>query len=105
MGAPDAIHVPIRSCCACRKRAPKVELIRFFRSSEDRLEIDETQRAEGRGAYVCPSLFCFERALKKGSFARTLRSRSMAPNGEVLRARLERLLARRVPGCGVSWHE
>ncbi|MCL4236602.1 MAG: YlxR family protein [Deltaproteobacteria bacterium] len=105
MGARVATHVPIRSCCACRKRAPKEELIRFFRSSENRLEIDEAQRSEGRGAYVCPSLSCFERALKKGSFARTLRSRSMAPNDEELRARLERLLARRAPGCGESWHE
>lgn len=105
MGARAVVHVPIRSCCACRKRAPKRDLIRFFRSSEDRLEIDETQRAAGRGAYVCPSMPCFERALKKGSFARTLRARSIASNVDDLRPRLERVLAVRAPGCGEALHE
>jgi predicted RNA-binding protein YlxR (DUF448 family) len=39
----------------------------------DRLVADPAQRLPGRGAYVCDRA-CAERALRRGGFARSLRS-------------------------------
>jgi len=49
---------PIRTCIACGLRKTKVDLIRA---------------GMGRGAYVCTSAACVERALKRKMFARPLR--------------------------------
>ncbi|MBA3726221.1 MAG: YlxR family protein [Armatimonadetes bacterium] len=54
---------PIRTCIACGLKKPKGELIRTAASLD----------GEGRGAYVCISAACAERALKRKMFARPLR--------------------------------
>jgi len=53
----------IRTCIGCLTRKPQRELIRL---------------GEGRGAYLCPNLECFEKAMKKKAFARALR-REISP--------------------------
>ena len=57
-------HVPQRCCIACRRVAPKQELIRIVASPEG-VMVDETGKKKGRGAYICPVLECWETALKK----------------------------------------
>jgi predicted RNA-binding protein YlxR (DUF448 family) len=53
----------------CGRRAPKDELLRFVaRDGELAVGSDE-----GRGAYTCRRLSCFERAVSKNAFNRTLR--------------------------------
>jgi predicted RNA-binding protein YlxR (DUF448 family) len=53
----------------CGRKAPKDELLRFVaRDSELAIGPDE-----GRGAYTCRRLSCFERAVSKNAFNRTLR--------------------------------
>jgi len=49
---------PIRTCVGCMTKRPQKELIRL---------------GEGRGAYLCPNLECFEKAMKKKAFARAFR--------------------------------
>jgi len=44
---------------------PKKELIRIVRDKEGNTSIDFTGKKSGRGAYICRSLECFEKA-KKG---------------------------------------
>jgi predicted RNA-binding protein YlxR (DUF448 family) len=63
-------QVPIRSCAGCGRKAPQAELIRFA-AQEGELVAD--RRAPGRGVYTCRRLACFERALSRRAFARTLR--------------------------------
>jgi hypothetical protein len=43
---------------------PKKELIRVVRTPEDTIEIDSTGKRSGRGAYICHSPECLEKALK-----------------------------------------
>lgn len=50
---------PMRTCVGCRRKS-KRELIRVAMSPEGEISIDRTGKAPGRGAYMCPSLDCFE---------------------------------------------
>ena len=61
---------PVRSCIGCGRKAPQGELLRFV-AKDGRL----TAGAEepGRGAYTCRRLSCFERAVARRAFNRTLR--------------------------------
>ncbi len=79
-------HVPERSCVACRTKRPKRELIRIVRTPDGRVEVDESGKRNGRGAYLCRQRRCWERALKRGSLARALRTSITAEMAEALRA-------------------
>ncbi len=57
-------HVPLRRCVVCGERRTKQELIRLVRA-ESGVDVDETGRAPGRGAYMCPDEACAARMLKR----------------------------------------
>ena len=61
---------PIRSCIGCGRKAPQSELLRFV-AKDGRLVAGPKE--PGRGAYTCRRLSCFERALSRRAFNRTLR--------------------------------
>lgn len=55
---------PQRTCIACKNVQDKKELIRIVRTKEGVIELDPTGRKNGRGAYICKDVKCFE-SLKK----------------------------------------
>ena len=60
--------MPVRTCIACRGRAPQSELVRLVRRGD--LVIDATApRLEGRGGYVHRG--CIELAVKRQAVRRT----------------------------------
>ena len=61
---------PVRTCAGCGRKAPKRELVRFVGGAG---ELTPGEREPGRGAYTCRRLACFERAVSRRAFARTLR--------------------------------
>lgn len=68
MGGP-----PIRRCLACRRTAPKHELVRLgvagepSGASDPRMVVgDPTSQLPGRGAYLCGDPSCLEAALRRG---------------------------------------
>ena len=65
-------HRPLRTCIGCGRRLPKDELVRFV-APEGTVVADP--RAQGRAAYTCRRLSCFERALARNAFSRTLKQR------------------------------
>ncbi|MEX2553071.1 MAG: YlxR family protein [Actinomycetota bacterium] len=62
-----------RSCCACRVRRRKDELVRFARTAPGIVVLDVIGTLPGRGGYVCRSTVCLDLALDRGSLARTLK--------------------------------
>lgn len=62
--------IPMRRCLGCMESKPKKELIRVVRSSEGELSIDFTGKKNGRGAYICKSRECFQKAVKSKRFER-----------------------------------
>jgi uncharacterized protein len=61
---------PIRSCVGCGRKAPQSGLQRFV-AEQGRLVPGDGR--PGRGAYTCRRLQCFERAMARRAFNRTLR--------------------------------
>ena len=56
--------VPMRRCVGCMTSFPKNEIVRLV-AAEGKPVIDLTSRQNGRGAYLCRSLECFDAAMKK----------------------------------------
>lgn len=54
---------PERTCIACRTKHAKKDLIRIVKSSNGEISLDFTGKKSGRGAYVCPTLACIEKAV------------------------------------------
>jgi predicted RNA-binding protein YlxR (DUF448 family) len=61
---------PIRSCIGCGRKAPQGELLRFVAKGG---VLVPGAGEPGRGAYTCRRLSCFERAVARRAFNRTLR--------------------------------
>jgi uncharacterized protein len=64
------VTAPRRSCVGCGRKAPQAELLRFVARNG---RLVPGQREPGRGAYTCRRLSCFERAVSRRAFNRTLR--------------------------------
>lgn len=56
--------IPMRMCNGCMEMKPKKELIRIVKSPEGEVSVDLTGKKSGRGAYVCNSIQCLEKAFK-----------------------------------------
>lgn len=56
--------IPLRMCNGCMEMKPKKELIRVVKNNEGEVSVDLTGKKSGRGAYVCKSVECFEKAFK-----------------------------------------
>ena len=54
----------IRTCIGCRQKFPQKTLIRFVCQPDKGLQIDCRKRLPGRGAYVCLSQACIQKAFK-----------------------------------------
>lgn len=62
--------IPMRQCLGCREMKPKRELIRVVKSPEGSISLDFRGKAQGRGAYVCPSSDCLKKAIKAKALER-----------------------------------
>ena len=51
-------------CLGCNEMKPKKELIRVVKSPEGEISLDFTGKKSGRGAYICRSVECFNKARK-----------------------------------------
>jgi hypothetical protein len=56
--------IPLRTCVITHEKLPKQELIRIVRTPEGNVIIDESLKANGRGAYLKKDLEVFEKAEK-----------------------------------------
>ena len=56
-------HVPQRTCIACCQVKSKRELIRVVRAPDGNVSVDESGKANGRGAYLCRDRVCWEKAV------------------------------------------
>jgi uncharacterized protein len=56
--------VPQRSCVVCRAQKNKNELLRIVKNKENEIKIDTIGKEPGRGAYICYSEECLEKAIK-----------------------------------------
>lgn len=60
--------IPMRMCLGCQEMKPKKELLRVVKNKENDISIDLIGRKPGRGAYICRSNACFDKARKAKRF-------------------------------------
>jgi predicted RNA-binding protein YlxR (DUF448 family) len=68
-------HIPQRSCVACREVRPKRELVRLVRASGGVVQVDDTGKKTGRGAYLCRRRECWDSVIRSGRLEQALKTR------------------------------
>lgn len=63
----------MRKCVGCGEMKNKKEMIRVLKTPEDTFTLDFTGKMNGRGAYLCPSLECLEKAVKNKGLERSFK--------------------------------
>ena len=72
--------VPMRQCTGCQEMKNKKEMIRV---------LDATGKKNGRGAYLCRSMHCLEKAVKNKGLERSLKVKIPSEVYDALREELK----------------
>ena len=65
--------IPLRQCIGCGEMKSKKEMIRVIKTAEGEILLDATGRKNSRGAYLCPSMECFKKAVKGRGLERSFK--------------------------------
>ena len=65
--------IPVRRCVGCQEMKGKKEMIRVIRTPEGDFLLDATGKKNGRGAYLCPSRECLDKARKNKGLERSFK--------------------------------
>lgn len=87
----SAKKIPLRQCIGCGEMKSKKEMIRVLKTGEGEIVIDGTGRKNGRGAYICPSMDCFKRAVKGKGLERSLKMAIPKEVYETLEKEMEKI--------------
>ena len=65
-----AKQIPVRQCIGCREMKPKIELVRVVKTPDGDIKLDLTGKQSGRGAYICKSTECLNKAKNSNALGR-----------------------------------
>ena len=65
--------IPVRRCVGCQEMKGKKEIIRVIRTPEGDFLLVATGKKNGRGAYLCPSRECLDKARKNKGLERSFK--------------------------------
>ena len=65
--------IPLRQCIGCGEMKSKKEMIRVIKTADGEIFLEATGRKNGRGAYLCPSMECFKKAVKGRGLERSFK--------------------------------
>ncbi|MDD7464321.1 MAG: YlxR family protein [Anaerococcus sp.] len=66
--------IPQRKCVVCGQVKDKNDLLRIVKNKEEGVVVDESGRKNGRGAYICKSSDCIEKAKKTNKLAKVFKT-------------------------------
>ena len=66
--------ISLRKCISCLEMKPKKELIRIVKNKQNEIKVDCSGRANGRGAYICQDVDCFDKAKRKKKLEKVFES-------------------------------
>lgn len=67
--------IPMRKCTGCGELKPKKDLVRVIKDENSEVKMDLTGKQNGRGAYVCRSMECLNKAIKTKAIERSLQTK------------------------------
>lgn len=65
--------VPMRQCVGCQEMKNKKDMMRVLKTAEEGIILDKTGKKNGRGAYLCMSLECLQKARKNKGLERSFK--------------------------------
>lgn len=65
--------IPQRQCVGCGENKNKKDMIRIIKTNEDKIFLDDTGKKNGRGAYICKTKECLNKAFKTKGIERSLK--------------------------------
>jgi hypothetical protein len=68
-----AKKIPLRQCVGCGEMKGKRDMIRILKTAEDQICLDATGKKNGRGAYICRSRECLQKARKNKGLERSFK--------------------------------
>ena len=68
-----AKKIPLRQCVGCGEMKSKKEMMRVLKTPEDENVLDLTGKKNGRGAYLCISRECLQKARKNKGLERSFK--------------------------------
>lgn len=68
-----AKKVPLRQCVGCGEMKSKKEMMRVLKTAENEICLDVTGKKNGRGAYICRSRECLQKARKGKGLERSFK--------------------------------
>lgn len=86
-----AKKIPLRQCIGCGGSKNKKEMIRVLKTPEEEFTVDATGRKNGRGAYLCRSMECFEKAVRGKGLERSFKMAIPKEVYETLKKEMEEL--------------
>lgn len=66
--------IPLRKCLGCEERKEKKNLIRIVKTPDKEIIIDLLGNKNGRGAYVCNNIDCFNKAIETNRIRKSLKT-------------------------------
>jgi len=82
--------VPLRTCVVTREKYEKKDLLRIVKNNEGQVFVDETGKANGRGAYIKKDIEVLEKAIKTKILDRNLETTISDEVYEEIRKIIER---------------
>lgn len=83
--------VPMRQCVGCREMKDKKDMICVIRTADGEVCIDESGRKNGRGAYICRSQACLDKAVSGHGLERSLKTQISPDIYKKLQEEMKRL--------------
>ena len=65
----------MRMCVGCREMKEKRQLLRIVKNAEGQISFDRVGKVPGRGAYICRSEECLEKAVRQRQLERALETK------------------------------
>ena len=82
--------VPMRTCIVTREKYEKKDLLRIVKNNEGQVFVDETGKANGRGAYIKKDIEVLKKAIKTKILDRNLETTISDEVYEEIRKIIER---------------
>ena len=82
--------VPLRTCVVTKEKLEKKDLLRIVKNNEGEVFVDETGKANGRGAYIKKDIETLEKAIKSKALDRHLETTISDEVYEEIRKIIER---------------
>ena len=83
--------IPQRQCIGCREMKNKKDLIRILKTDTEGIIIDATGKKNGRGAYICRSGECLEKAIRNHGLERSLKTGILPEIYDSLKKEIEKI--------------